>query len=133
MTVMRTLWIIALTVMAAGSAWAQEQPVRGGTLVVRLNSDIRSLEPGINRDGQTDTVVHQIFEGLVAYRSDLSVGPALADSWTVSDDGKVYTFNLRPGVHFHNGAPLTSADVKWSWDRQFANPGWLCRRSFDGG
>ncbi|KJC40185.1 ABC transporter substrate-binding protein [Bradyrhizobium sp. LTSP849] len=130
---MRTFWIIVLTVMAAGWARAQEQPHRGGTLVVRLNSDIRSLEPGINRDGQTDTVVNQIFEGLVAYRSDLSVGPALADSWTVSDDGKIYTFKLRPGVRFHNGAPLTSADVKWSWDRQVASPGWLCRRSFDGG
>lgn len=117
--------------LATTVAHAQGQPVRGGSLIVRLNSDIRSLEPGINRDAQTDTVAHQIFEGLVAFRADLTIGPALADSWTISEDGKTYTFKLRSGVMFHNGAPLTSAEVKWSWDRQFSQNGWLCRRLFD--
>ncbi|WP_342358474.1 ABC transporter substrate-binding protein [Terrarubrum flagellatum] len=128
---MKSLLRAALfTTLAASFAHAQE-PVRGGSLIVRLNSDIRSLEPGINRDAQTDTVAHQIFEGLVAFQADLTVGPALAESWTISEDGKTYTFKLRSGVTFHNGAPLTSAEVKWSWDRQFTQAAWTCKRLFD--
>lgn len=116
----------------AGPALAQGTPKPGGTLTLAINSDVRSLEPGINRDSNTDAIVYTIYEGLVGYRTDLSVGPALAESWSVSDDGRTYTFTLREGVTFHNGAPLTSAEVKWSWDRQFAASGWLCKRSFDG-
>ncbi|TIP54380.1 MAG: ABC transporter substrate-binding protein, partial [Mesorhizobium sp.] len=61
---------------------------------------------------------HHIFETLVAYRADLTVGPALAESWTVSDDGKTYAFTLRDGAVFHNGDAVTSSDVKWNWDRR---------------
>jgi peptide/nickel transport system substrate-binding protein len=118
-------------VLITGAA-ADEQPKQGGVLTIRLNSDIRSLEPGVNRDTNTDNVLNQMFEGLVAYRADMSVGPALAESWTVSDDGRTYRFVLRDGVKFHNGAPLTSAEVKWSWSRLQANPAWQCRNVFDG-
>jgi peptide/nickel transport system substrate-binding protein len=118
--------------MLATPVAADEQPRQGGTLTIRLNADIRSLEPGVNRDTNTDNVLNQIFEGLVAYRADMSLGPALADSWSVSDDGKAYRFVLRDGVRFHNGAPLTSAEVKWSWSRLEASAGWQCRNVFDG-
>jgi peptide/nickel transport system substrate-binding protein len=51
----------------------------------------------------------------------------------VSKDGKTYTFKLRPGIKFHNGAPLTSADVVWSWKRYLdPNTKWLCLSEFDG-
>lgn len=115
------------------AAWpaAAQQPQRGGTLTFSLNADIRSLEPGINRDGNTDIVAHQIYEGLVGYRADLTVGPALAASWTASEDGKVWTFKLRDNAVFHNGARLTAAYVKAAWDRQWGNPAWTCKRSFD--
>lgn len=101
-------------------------------LVVGLSADIRSLEPGVNRDSNTDTVIHQIFEGLVAYRRDLSVGPALADSWVISDEGRTYTFKLRDGAMFHNGKPVTSAEVKWMWERLIGASTWGCRVVFDG-
>ncbi len=122
--------LAALSSAAAGAAMAQ-QPQRGGQMSVWLNADIRSLEPGINRDANTDGIVHQIYEGLVGYRPDLSVGPALAESWTGSEDGRVWTFALRENAVFHNGARLTSADVKAAWDRQWNNPAWPCRRIFD--
>ncbi len=120
--------IAALTVVTPAAAQKT-----GGTLTLALNSDIRSVEPGINRDANTDTVMQIMFEGLVAHRADLSVGPALAQSWTVSEDGRTYTFKLRVGARFHNGAPVTSAEVKWTWDRLMSQAGWNCRRSFDGG
>lgn len=95
-------------------------PVRANAETVlraRLNADIRSTDPGTNRDANTDGVIAHIVEGLVAFREDTSVGPMLAESWTVSDDGKTYTFRLRQGVRFHNGAVLTADDVVWSLKR----------------
>ncbi|RYF61806.1 MAG: ABC transporter substrate-binding protein [Comamonadaceae bacterium] len=126
-------------VLLAAGAWAAITPAqasgaakRGGTLIVAINADPRSLEPGINRDSNSDTVVNHLFEGLVGYRTDLSVGPALANSWTVSPDGLSYTFKLREGVNFHNGDKLNSAAVKWNWDRKMSQSTWLCARFFNG-
>ncbi|MFP3701789.1 ABC transporter substrate-binding protein, partial [Burkholderia sp. SIMBA_013] len=78
-------------------------------------------EPGVNRDENTDTVMLHIVEGLVAHREDASVGPLLAREVKRSDDGMTYTFTLRDGVHFQNGATLTAQDVKWTWER-YLNP-----------
>ncbi|MDQ8731118.1 ABC transporter substrate-binding protein [Bradyrhizobium sp. LHD-71] len=128
---MKTIVLAAVLALSIVSSAAAQKS--GGTLTFALNSDIRSLELGINRDANTDTVIQILFEGLVAHRADLSVGPALAQSWAVSDDGKTYTFKLRDGARFHNGAPVTSAEVKWTWDRLMSQTGWACKRNFDGG
>jgi peptide/nickel transport system substrate-binding protein len=120
------LAVAAVSVTA--QAIAAQLPLR-----IALNADIRGLEPGVNRDANTDLVIHHIVEGLVAHRADMSIGPVLADSWTVSPDGRTYTFKLRKGVRFHNGAPLTSAEVKWSWQRYLApDSAWACKGWFDG-
>lgn len=103
-------------------------------LRARLNSDILSTNPGVRRDENTDTVLLHVVEGLVAYREDTSVGPLLASGWDVSPDGRRYTFHVRAGVRFHNGAPLTADDVVWSFHR-YLDPAthWRCLREFDGG
>jgi peptide/nickel transport system substrate-binding protein len=125
------LLAIALAAADAGAESAVAPPNQ--RLNVALNADIRNLDPGVNRDENTDLVMHHVVETLVAFRADLTIAPALADSWLVSDDGKTYTFKLRRGVKFHNGAPLTSAEVRWSWER-YLRPGsaWSCRSWFDG-
>jgi len=123
---------LALALGVAAGAAAQDTPRQGGTITVALNADIRSTDPGINRDGNTDTVLQHVVESLVGYRNDLTVGPALAESWAVSDGGKTYDFKIRQGALFHNGKPVTSAEVKWSWDRRWADAAWPCRRIFDG-
>ena len=58
-----------------------------------------------------------IYEGLTAIDKDLRVGPGVAESWTVAPDGKTYTFKIRSGVTFHNGAPVEAADVVASLKR----------------
>ena len=111
---------------------AVAQP-QAGTLRVRLNADIRSIDPGLNRDANTDAVMMHVLEGLVAYREDASVGPMLAQSWAVSPDGKTYTFKLRPGLKFSNGAPVTADDVVFSWNRYMVPANnWRCLSDFDG-
>jgi peptide/nickel transport system substrate-binding protein len=103
------------------------------TLRIRLNADIRSTDPGMNRDGNTDAVVLHVVEGLVAYREDTSVAPMLAQSVELSPDARTYTFKLRDGVKFHNGAPLTAEDVLFAWKR-YTTPAnnWRCLPEVDG-
>jgi peptide/nickel transport system substrate-binding protein len=121
------------TAVLAGVALALAGPAAADTLRARLNADIRSTDPGVNRDANTDAVVLHMVEGLVAFREDASVGPLLAESMTVSDDGRTYTFRLREGVRFHNGAALTAEDVAWTW-RRYMTPEtrWRCLTEFDG-
>lgn len=125
----RTLRVLGLATLGA----LAQQALADSTLRVGLGADIRSTEPGVNRDENTDTVILHVVEGLVAHREDASVGPLLASEVKVSDDGLTYTFTLRDGVRFHNGATLSSAEVKWTWDH-YLDPQtqWRCLPEFDG-
>jgi peptide/nickel transport system substrate-binding protein len=123
--ILRTAFAIAAAAlsMAAGAQ----------TVNVALNADIRSLNPGVNRDDNTDTVVLHIVEGLVALRENGTIGPLLAEKVALSKDALSYTFTLRKGVKFHNGAPLSAADVVWSWNRYMEpKTDWRCLSEFDG-
>ena len=64
-----------------------------------------------------EVVHYNILEGLTKINADGSVTPLLAESWSVSDDGKVYTFKLRQGVKFHDGEAFDSSAVKFSFER----------------
>ena len=112
-------------------AHAEDGQPRTTMLRARLNSDIVSTDPGTRRDENTDGVLLHIVEGLVGSREDGSVGPMLASRWSISPDGRVYTFTLRPEVVFHNGAPLTSAEVVWSLQRYLKpETRWRCLEVF---
>jgi len=88
----------------------------GGTIVVAMTADPGALNPAVTTSGNTHTVADQIFNGLVGLDDELNPVPELAESWEVSEDGKVYTFKLQPGVQWHDGQPFTSADVKFSFE-----------------
>jgi peptide/nickel transport system substrate-binding protein len=125
---LRHLALGLAALLAATPLAAQESLLRA-----RLNSDIRSTDPGTNRDANTDAVVLHVVEGLVAYREDTSIGPLLAEKVEIAEDGLAYTFTLREGVRFHNGATLTSDDVKFAWDRYLRREtNWRCLPEFDG-
>jgi ABC-type transport system substrate-binding protein len=91
-------------------------PHRGG--VFRLVVEAPHYIDPVAVDSVYDALpVGQIFDGLVALDPGLNIVPALADTWTISRDGRVYTIHLREGVRFHDGTPLTSADVVFSLKR----------------
>lgn len=77
---------------------------------------IRSLDPAKATDLETMWVVDQLYEGLLEFDADLRVMPALAETWSVSPDGLRYRFKLRE-ARFHDGSPVTAADVVASFDR----------------
>jgi len=59
----------------------------------------------------------RVFSGLVSFNTSLNLVPELAESWDISDDGKVYTFQLRGNARFHDGRPMVAQDVVYSWER----------------
>ena len=88
-------------------------------LLIGLNLRIRTLDPARTIENSTWTFVRALYDSLVTFTpEDLRTPrPSLATSWTVSPDGRAYTFKLRPNVQFASGHPLTSTDVKWSLER----------------
>ena len=87
-------------------------------LVVGVVLEPPHLDPTAGAAAAIDEVVYaNVFEGLTRITATGEIAPALAESWTVSDDGKTYTFKLRTGVKFHDGSDFTADDVKFSYDR----------------
>jgi peptide/nickel transport system substrate-binding protein len=117
----RSLALAALAVLAAattagpGPAPAQT-PKRGGTLVLARQGEATNLDPHKVPAFTSHRVFELVYATLTRLGPDLSVQPDLAESWTVSPDGRQVTFRLRP-ARFHDGQPLTSADVKFTLER----------------
>ncbi|MCY0149146.1 ABC transporter substrate-binding protein [Hoeflea sp. G2-23] len=77
-----------------------------------------NLDPTGGAAAAIDEVLYaNLFEGLTRFGPDGEILPALAKSWTISDDGLVYTFSLREGAKFHDGTDFNADDVKFSLDR----------------
>lgn len=104
---------IALTATLASPIHAEE-PKRGGTLNLLSDSNIITLNPAIVSGVATGMPGTQLFAGLVEFGDDWKPKPYLAQSWEVSSDGLTYTFHLVPNAVFHDGQPITSADVAFS-------------------
>ncbi len=94
-----------------------QAPAIGGTYRRPLGNDPSSLDPAKIVDSYGVAVANQIFDGLVAFDAHLNVVPALAQSWSASRDGVVWTFHLRKGVQFHNGREMSAEDVVYSLSR----------------
>ena len=125
------LWVMFALAFSGILSADQSKPRTGDLISVAINTDIRGTNPGVNRDANTDAVMHHIVESLVGYSEDLTIEPVVAESFEVLDGGKTYIFHLRPDIFFHNGEPVTAEWVKWSWLR-YLNPEtqWKCTNWF---
>ncbi|MEM8770942.1 MAG: ABC transporter substrate-binding protein [Pseudomonadota bacterium] len=89
-----------------------------GVLRVGVQLEPPNLDPTSGAAAAIDEIVYaNIFEGLTRINEDGSVAPALAMRWSVSEDGMAYVFHLQRDVRFHDGAPFSAADVKFSLER----------------
>ncbi|PYE54152.1 ABC transporter substrate-binding protein [Deinococcus yavapaiensis] len=95
----------------------------GGTYTLVLGDNPRSLFYYGAIDSNLQTISNQLFDGLIEYNlQNYKIEPALAESWTVSSDGRVYTFKLRPEAKWSDGRDLTAADVVFTFNQVIMNP-----------
>ncbi|RED84309.1 MULTISPECIES: peptide ABC transporter substrate-binding protein [Cohnella] len=82
-----------------------------------LASEPPSLDPALMTDAQSSIVASGLYDGLTRLNPEGVPEPAIAKEWTVSDDGKTYTFKLRDDAKWSNGDPVTANDFEYSWKR----------------
>ncbi|MEW5939177.1 MAG: ABC transporter substrate-binding protein [Chloroflexota bacterium] len=109
------------------------------TFYAAVVDEPETLDPALGYDNVSNEIIQNVYETLVFYDGEATdkFVPMLAESWKVSDDGTVYTFKIRSGVQFHNGADLTASDVAYSFQRGllfggYKGPQWLLAEPFFG-
>jgi oligopeptide transport system substrate-binding protein len=102
---------------SAGSASGSQPQERPQKIIFALQNVPDGLDPGITNNSFAAPFLFNLFEGLITYDKDNNIIPALAESWTISDDGTVYTFQLRQGLKWSDGSPLTAQDFVYSYFR----------------
>ena len=90
---------------------------RTGGVFRRQWGDPPTLDPHLTGDTTSAFIVVELFGGLVAFNTNLDLVPDIAERWDISENGRVYTFYLRPNAKFHDGKPVTAHDFKWSMER----------------
>ncbi len=133
---------ITVSLLVALTGCKEKESNENQSMVFKYNqhTGITSLDPAFSRDQATMWADHQIFDGLVEVNEKLEVVPCIAESWTLSEDGKKYSFNLRNGVNFHDhelfeggkGRAVNAMDFVFSFNRlldeEIASTGaWLLR------
>ena len=119
------LTVAACAVVAGCAADPQGNPSgrpdhpRAGGVLHLAQIEPSTLDPATVYDSYDAAVVNQIHAGLLRHDRNFSVRPDVATSWTIDHDGLEYRFELRRGVRFHDGTPLTAADVVHSVERVF--------------
>ena len=122
----RTTLLAASTLLLASchrdrSAARETGPVRGGTLVYATDREPICLDPHVAGDMPQVFIAEQYLDRLVSMDEQGGIGPWLARSWTISADGRTYTFHLRTDVTFTDGTPFNAAAVKANLDHM-VNP-----------
>src|SRR5262249_16616180 len=120
---MRTLVAIALaafaTTAASGCQGTPPAAQAADRLVVARSSDAVNLDPARANDIESLEVAEQVYGRLVRFAPGrLEPEPDLATSWSVSSDGTIWTFELRPDITFHDGTPFDADAVVFSFERQ---------------
>jgi peptide/nickel transport system substrate-binding protein len=85
------------------------------TVVMVIESSPTNLDPRVGLDAQSERIDELLFDDLCTRDEHLNVRPGLAERWEIPDP-LTYIFHLHQGVRFHDGRPLTSRDVKWTFD-----------------
>ncbi|HEX9115440.1 MAG TPA: ABC transporter substrate-binding protein [Anaerolineae bacterium] len=95
----------------AGAGTAAVGPISGGTLHYGLTLAVSGIDPHIHASSELGIALSSVYDTLVAQDKAGSFHPYLARTWTISDDGRTYSFALRQDVKFHDGTPFNAAAV----------------------
>lgn len=115
---MKKLIGLALAMAMLFALAAPLASAEGGTVYVGCGFDVSTLDPGHSYEYYCNMITYAIYENLLKLMpGSEQPQPCLAQSYSVSEDALTYTFKLRDDVRFFSGNPLTSKDVKWSFER----------------
>jgi ABC-type oligopeptide transport system substrate-binding subunit len=103
--------VTSVTIAPWRGARAADAPLR------YLGGEVKTLDPARIADASDVQLLLQLYAGLTRLDDQGNVYPSLAQSWTLGDGGKTYTFHLRSGLRFSDGSPLDAGDVRRSWLR----------------
>ncbi len=112
--------LVVLLVFSIGSAMASQsatEQAMGGTVKIALGSEPDSLDPMQSAATDTSAVMMNVFEGLLGFNQKGEFVPAIAESYTVSEDELTYTFTIKQGITFHDGNDCTAKDVKYTYEK----------------
>jgi peptide/nickel transport system substrate-binding protein len=115
MLLRRTIMQIGLIVLVGFPLLSCSSRPDPNTLVMIIESSPTNLDPRVGIDAYSERIDNLLFDDLLDRDEHLNVKPGLADRWDIPDP-LTYVFHLHSGVKFHNGAALTSRDVKWTLD-----------------
>jgi len=118
-TLLAILGILAIGGLLAQLSFTRQVvvlPVRGGSYIEGMVGTPQSLNPLLATSDAERAIAGLLFEGLSSLQPDGSVLPALAEEWATSADGTVYTCTLRGDIRWHDGVPVTTADVMFTLD-----------------
>ena len=109
---------IAAVIAVTATGCSKKDPAGGPTFVYASATDPQKLDPAAADDAGSVKVLVNVCEGLVRFKSGTThVEPCLAETWTLSSDGRTCIFALRDGVKFHDGTPLNVSAVVWNFQR----------------
>ena len=112
------LLVVLLAILGACTTTANPGQGGGGPVDGRIGgSEPFTWDPAAQSDAGSASVLAQVFEGLTSFDAESNVQPALAESWQADDDGQRITFQLRPGITYSDGSPISAQDVVDSWLR----------------
>ncbi len=122
---MKWLALVALIACSHSDAprWKEAGgvPHAGGTLRIATQNGLTTLDPAVAYDESSLFAIHAMVDGLVGYATDgTELVPQLAERWTISPDGLVYTFTLRAGLAYDNGKPIEARDFERGLERTLA-------------
>src|SRR6056297_223576 len=114
----RALCVLLLVTFGLAVAQDAPAPSYGGEVVVAIAAEPPGWDPTVSTSQEIARVVYRnVFEGLVRFDRNGEIVPALAESWTLSEDALALTFQVRRGVRFHDGRPFTLDDVVAKFER----------------
>lgn len=124
--VKRTFLAVAVIVILLAGLASAQAPRRGGTLRAGLDADPPNMDPHQSIAAVDRQVFQNLYDKLVDVNQNLEIVPMLATSWTIANNGRTYTFRLRPNVVFHDGTPFNAEAVRYNFermlDRSFGSP-----------
>ncbi len=115
------LWSLFCCILFTGCQTESEENMEGGILDLQIETNVQSMDPHKAIDGTSFEVIACITDGLTQPDTDGHAAPAIAKSWSISADGKVWTFHLRDNATWsQTGSKVTAHDFVYAWQRAVA-------------